>query len=109
MILEELKRRLWVDDLRDPPGDGIGFDIARTYNEAIKLLNTNRYDVAYFDHDLADFSGPNGREMTGDDVALYIAQMKRDGHPVPYEYHILTDNAAGRNKLERTIKYDLMR
>jgi len=47
-------------------------DHAWTYNEAINLLGTTKYKVLQLDHDLADFTGNDGRELTGYDVMLYV-------------------------------------
>jgi CheY-like chemotaxis protein len=53
---------------------------ARNYREAVRLLASHRFDVAFLDHDLADFTADGERlaarddnELTGTDVAKWIA------------------------------------
>jgi hypothetical protein len=67
-----------IDDLRVPgdpdnkkaiPVDAV---VARNYADGLRLLQQEHWDVLYLDHDLADFSGPNGREMTGYDVLCFL-------------------------------------
>lgn len=67
-------RRLFVDDEREPPKDQI-WDIARSYHEAVNLINENTYDVVSLDHDLACFD-QRGHEFTGSDVLNYLVEMK---------------------------------
>lgn len=55
---------LYVDDLRQVPKN---FEIARTYEEAIKILKNNTIDILSLDHDL-------GEEKTGYDIVKYICQ-----------------------------------
>lgn len=48
------KRLLWLDDNRDPQKHGaIGFDWAKTAEEAIAALKTGEVEFASLDHDLA--------------------------------------------------------
>ena len=96
------KKALWGDDIRNPP-PSLNCDIARNYSEAVQLLNTNCYEEIYLDHDLGDFSGPQGRERSGYDVLMYIVEMKMDGKCVPSIYHILTANPVGRAKFKGII------
>ncbi|EGL17807.1 hypothetical protein HMPREF9413_4395 [Paenibacillus sp. HGF7] len=42
---------VYVDDLRDCP---IGFVVARTFQEAIHLLETHEVDILSLDHDLGE-------------------------------------------------------
>lgn len=94
------KRILWVDDIRNPPT--AGYDIARSYDEAIALLALNEYDVAYLDHDLASFTS-EGQEKTGYDVLMQIVQMKFDGKKVPSGYFLLTANPVGAERMTGVI------
>lgn len=93
---------LWVDDIRNPP-PSLDCDIARTYNQAIELLNSHCYEEIYLDHDLGDFSGPEGAERSGYNVLLHIVEMKMEGKCVPSIYHILTANPVGRAKFQGII------
>ena len=93
------KQILWVDDFRDPPTN-LCVDIARTYSQAIEMLSTTNYDEIYLDHDLGDFSGPNGREMRGYDVVVWLMEHKEAGGWVPSVYHYLTSNPVGRANMK---------
>lgn len=47
--------RLWLDDVRKPWEHGaLGFEWAKTYQEAIDLLLTRRVTFASLDHDLSE-------------------------------------------------------
>lgn len=97
--------RLWVDDLRNPPQHSVeSYDIARTYNQAIDFLLAKTYEYIYLDHDLGDYSGPDGREMTGYDVLMWIVEKKQDGFVAPTRYEILTANPVGRKRFEGVIE-----
>jgi hypothetical protein len=54
--------KLWIDDERLPPD---GYVWAKTYQDAIKHIDTGEVDLISFDHDL-------GGKKTGYDVATYI-------------------------------------
>lgn len=72
--------KIWVDDIRDAPDDT--WVIARTFDDAIRLLEGSTWTMVSLDHDLADFTGPNGREQTGYDILLVIIQRMMDGYHV---------------------------
>lgn len=60
--------KLWVDDVREMPKD---FDVwAKTYEEAIKYLQTGEVTKISLDHDL-------GTEKTGYDIAKFIRLSAR--------------------------------
>ncbi len=89
---------LLIDDQRILPVDRI----ARTYQEGITALAEQHWDALYLDHDLGDFSGTEGRELTGYDVACWLEQ-----HPehLPGRVEIVSSNPVGR----RNIEFVLMR
>lgn len=93
---------LWVDDIRKIPSDYKNWDLATSYDEAIKLLSTNDYDVVSLDHDLASFD-KEGNERTGYDIVKWLVQRKLDGYPVPNEYRIHSANPIGRNNMQHMI------
>jgi hypothetical protein len=98
------KHIIWIDDLRHPPASiEANCDIARTYDEAIAMLSKHKYTDLYLDHDLGDFSGPDGRERTGYDVLMWLVERKQEGEYVPLNFHILTANPVGRQKFEGVI------
>lgn len=95
-------RTIWIDDMRNPPPDMV-CDIARDYAQAVDLLARNIYDILYIDHDLASFDA-EGREKTGYDVLMHIVQMKMDGRLVPREFHLLTANPVGAERMQGIIE-----
>jgi|JI9StandDraft_2_1071091.scaffolds.fasta_scaffold249794_1 hypothetical protein len=100
------KKKLWVDDIRNPPAD-LDCDIARNYAEAVALLEANTYYALYIDHDLGDFDAA-GKEKTGYDVLMYLALMKMAGSAVPQHYELLTANPVGAERMEGVIYRYLM-
>lgn len=63
-----MKTYLFIDDLRIPaPRPNYQMYVARNYNEAIRALNQQEFDLISFDHDL-------GEEKTGYDIAKYIVE-----------------------------------
>lgn len=101
-----IDRILFVDDMilryekfisTLPPGDYICIP-AFSYEEAIKKLQTENYEVLYLDHDLSDESimcDPNDcQEKTGTDLAKWIVKNKTPDDFVQIICHSL--NPAGR-------------
>jgi len=101
--------KLWLDDLRKPWEHGcIGFEWAKTADEAIALLKTGRVTFASLDHDLSEKAtlGDWEGEQTGYEVLLWMEAngvWPRDG----VEIHTL--NPAGRERMARVIKRAYMR
>jgi len=102
MILTELNQalKLFVDDIRDPAGRG--WTVARTYDEAIEELSTKNYDIVSLDHDIASYR-EDGREMTGYDIALWLAERKHNGGHVPYHIYIHSANPVGQRNIQSVI------
>lgn len=97
-----MNKGLYVDDIRNPPQNCEGWDIARNWNEAIILLSTNEYDRISLDHDIASFR-EDGREMTGYDIALWLAQRKHDGLYVPPHVYVHSANPVGVENIQSVI------
>ena len=92
---------LFVDDIREAPE---GWDVARTYDEAIEMLSKTDYDVLSLDHDLADVHYACGEtegfcEKTGYDIALWLAERKNDGGYTPIIIHCHSANPVGRDRI----------
>jgi len=52
---------LWIDDVREPPP---GYDaVARTYDDAYRLLQRYQYETVSFDHDLGDAGTSTGYDL----------------------------------------------
>jgi CheY-like chemotaxis protein len=79
------------------------FTIARNYNDAMAALNSQQFGGVYLDHDLGDYSGPEGREMTGYDVLMAMVQAKMDGKPTPTWVSLLTANPVARQRMQGVI------
>ena len=96
------KKGLYVDDIRDLPSIYEGWDVARTYNDAIILLAVNEYDNISLDHDIASFR-EDGREMTGYDIALYLAARKNENKYVPPHINVHSANPVGVKNIQGVI------
>lgn len=92
--------KIWVDDVRPVPDDT--WTPARTYVEAINLIRKGDWNTVSLDHDLGDFSGVDGREMTGYDILLDIVEEWHDGE-LPGEVLVHTANPVARNRMIATI------
>lgn len=73
--------KLWLDDVRQPWKYGcIGYEWAKTADEAIALLSTGKVTFASLDHDLSwehypgSGSQPPYREKTGYDVVCWMEE-----------------------------------
>ncbi|WP_326060522.1 cyclic-phosphate processing receiver domain-containing protein [Paenibacillus anseongense] len=77
---------LYVDDLRDCPD---GFTVARTYVEAVELIENNEID-----HDLGEDT--EGKEMrNGYDFVKYICEQGLRANKI----YLHTDNPVGRKNM----------
>ncbi|MBU6455725.1 MAG: hypothetical protein KGS72_28400 [Cyanobacteria bacterium REEB67] len=91
-----MPQTLLIDDKRHLDGA----HIVRNYHDGIAALASQHWDVLYLDHDLADYSGPNGREMTGYDVMCWI---EANSEHLPGAIHIVSSNASGRPRMQMVI------
>lgn len=99
-------RVLLIDDLRVPGDEKNGKNIpvhavvARTFQEGLTKLAEQNWDVLYLDHDLADFSGEEGRERKGIHVLDWLEE-----HPqhLPGQIIIVSDNASGVRLMRRVV------
>jgi CheY-like chemotaxis protein len=88
-LLQKLAIKMRILVIDDDPTRHEGFDRALrdqevthvyNYREAVKALESSpAFDIVYFDHDLGDYgpspSGYGSKELTGCDIALYIARV----------------------------------
>ena len=88
-------KRLYVDDERACPN---GWDLARNYDEAIKMLQETDYYQVSLDHDLGEWNYQV--ERTGMTILTWLEERQHDGHVVPF-ITIHTANAAVRRSMER--------
>lgn len=104
--MKMINSKLWIDDIRIPPDDT--YDIARTYDQAITLLDANQYEDIWLDHDLSDFT-LDGKERTGYTIVLWLVERKMiDALYVPLRYHYLTSNPVGRANMSQLIEHYLL-
>lgn len=92
--------KLYVDDIRNPPDDT--WDLARSFDEAIKMLTDIDYELVSLDHDIASFK--NGREYTGYDIVLWFVNRKiNNGGYVPPTILVHSANPVGADRMRLTI------
>jgi hypothetical protein len=87
---------LLIDDQRNLEADRV----ARTYNDGIAALSERKWDVLLLDHDLGDFSGPDGRERNGYHIVCWLEE-----HPeqMPDKVIVVSSNPAGRLNIARVL------
>lgn len=96
--------RLWLDDVRNPARFGrIGWTWAKTYEEAVALLETGKVIEASLDHDLTiqQTIGEHDGERTGYDVVLW---MEEHGVWPPEGCHVHSMNPSGAARMRQAIE-----
>lgn len=89
-------RTLLIDDVRTLKAHRI----ARTYDEGIKALTEESWDILLLDHDLGCFD-ENGREWTGYDILCFLEE---NPHYLPItDIRIVSANPAGRERMQKVI------
>lgn len=100
MTQSKITKGLYVDDIRDKPSWCVGdWHVARNYEDAIDMLSTHEYDEVSLDHDIASFDPEDGREYTGYDIALWLAERKMDGRYVPPKVYCHSANPVGVKRI----------
>ncbi len=92
-------RVFWLDDVRKPWIHGyIGADWAKSYEEAIVMLSTIRFDFADLDHDLTERAtlGHWDGELTGFEVLQY---MRANNIWPPKGVRVHSVNEEGRKRM----------
>jgi hypothetical protein len=90
-----MNTKLYVDDLRPLPDNS--WDVARSFHEAIVMLETGRYDHVSLDHDIASFYGY--KELTGRDILNWLIFRKQAGQPVPTTVVVHSANPVAQNTM----------
>lgn len=70
-----MRRVFWLDDVRKPWLHGyVGADWAKSYDEAVQMLSTVKFDFADLDHDLTERAtcGLWDGELTGFEVLHFM-------------------------------------
>jgi len=94
---------LWLDDRRNPVEHGaIGAVWAKTYEEAIVLLETGEVTIASLDHDLtwSQTIGLTDNEKTGYDVLCFMEEFD----VWPEKVYVHSQNASGRMRMYQVIQ-----
>lgn len=86
--------RLFVDDMRDPP-DGT-WTVARTYLEAVTILEGGSVEKLSLDHDLGVYE-----EANGCDIAQWMVDNTVEW---PHTIIIHTANPLGREDIEAVLR-----
>lgn len=85
---------LWVDDSKPCPH---GCAVARTYDDALRLLRHFDYDVLYLDHDLGDEQIP---ERTGFHLLKQLIADRR----LPPRVECISWNPVGKARIEALLE-----
>lgn len=106
---------LWVDDVRNPPATG--WKWAKSYDEAIEILDNYQVYALSLDHDLGMTQTilPSGlaignesfEEKTGYDVACWIENkvgFDESYHP-PFTIRCHSANPEGKRRIELVIRH----
>ena len=86
--------KLFVDDLRECPE---GFEVARTYKEAIDFLENNEVAELALDHDLGEI------KHSGYSVMLWLEERANNGLPIPKKITCHSGNPVGKQRIEQVI------
>lgn len=94
---------LYIDDLRELPPEyqSSEWTISRTAWEALTKLELIEFQIVSLDHDLASFVG--NREITGYDIALWLAERKNNGLYVPPVVRVHSANSVGNQNIQAVI------
>lgn len=87
--------KLWIDDVRPPPGDEWMW--AMTLAEALDFIEDGDCEEVSFDHDL-------GGDDTAMPVAKRIEELAFNGERAPPKWHVHSANPVGRKNLEATLR-----
>ena len=95
---------LFIDDVRDMPEDTEQYKwtLARDGIEGLFKLSIIEFDLVSLDHDLATFLGY--KEITGYDIAVWLADRKQSGLYVPPKVICHSANPVGIDNIEGVIK-----
>ncbi|MBR2505988.1 MAG: hypothetical protein IKB70_03535 [Bacilli bacterium] len=91
-----MKRVLYVDDIRTPNWFGDEVIVARNYEQALKNLLIDQFDVVDLDHDL-------GEEKTGYDIVKFIIENQIEVKTIA----IHTANPVGRDNMRQLVEHYL--
>lgn len=93
--------KLYVDDIRPCPE---GWTLARSFHEAIYILDTEWVTEVSLDHDLGEDSFYGNKEMTGRDILNWLIDRKVHNKDVPSVVRVHSANPVGCATMEADIK-----
>lgn len=94
-------KKLFIDDLRDPPDDT--WEVVRTAHRALVLLEDNEYEEVSFDNDLGYDSLYGNKMLEGRNILGWLIARQEAGHYVPPIMHIHTANCDASQAMELDI------
>jgi len=86
--------KLWLDDVRKPPR---GWKWAKTYEQAVAILETGEVEAISFDHDL-------GEGKTGYDVAVWVEERAVAGQIERLWWKVHSQNPIGKLRIQAAMK-----
>ncbi|WP_412471359.1 cyclic-phosphate processing receiver domain-containing protein [Halobacteriovorax sp. RT-1-4] len=90
-------KTLLIDDIRTIPATYT----ARTYQDGIRKLSTESWDLLLLDHDLGCFDDTTGRELTGYDIVCWL---EKNPNHLPKTTKLVTSNPVGRDRMNLVLK-----
>jgi CheY-like chemotaxis protein len=96
-------RILLIDDKKMP--SEVGYEVtkvARDFNSGIAALIDGSWDLLLLDHDLADFTGPDGEERKGWHVIRWLARPENRKY-IPGKIICVSYNPEGVRDIEDAI------
>lgn len=85
-----MRKKLWIDDLRDPPDDS--WEVVRTAHRALCLLEDNEYEEVSFDNDLGFDSLYGNKMLEGRNILGWLRARQANGLYVPPALNAHTSN-----------------
>ena len=95
--------KLFLDDERFPPGDGMGWTVVRTMGDAIACMEEHGcFSFISFDHDLGE------NERTGYDLINWMIErdLDEEGHFIPadFDFYVHSQNSVGRDNINNKLR-----
>ena len=95
------RKKLWIDDLRDPPDDS--WEVVRTAHRALCLLEDNEYEEVSFDNDLGFDSLYGNKMLEGRNIVGWLRNRQADGLYVPPILKVHTSNTDAMIAMESDV------
>ena len=93
---------LFLDDERFPPNDGKNWEIARNFDDVLKLISTfGAPSYISFDHDLGE------DEINGHEIVKKMVEMDMDGMEIfteDFGFYVHSQNPIGKKNIDELLK-----